>query len=65
MSNLPYPAPSLPVSLSTFLLVPCLSPACVPISTTAHNYREIDKHGYEFFPFLLVPIPKSPVLPIH
>ncbi len=45
------------------LLVPCLSLACLPISRQAQYYRDVDKLGYQFFPVLLTPIPKSPVLP--
>ncbi len=41
------------------LLVPCLSPACLPISRKAHVYRDIDKLGYQFFPVLLTPSPKA------
>ncbi len=59
------PAAFLLVSVSPCLLVPCLSPACLPVSRKAHNYRAIDKHGCKFFPVFLIPIPKSPVLPRH
>ncbi len=59
-------APLAPLApLVHWLLVPCLSPACLPISPKAQYYRDIDKHGCKFFPVLLIPIPKSPLLPTH
>ncbi len=54
-------SPCLPVLLSPCLLVTCLSLACVPISRKTHDYRAIDKLGYQFFPVLLTSIPKRPV----